>query len=174
MTVEPYKPEHATDFEALNRAWLVANGLLEPADEPHLTNPDDTIIATGGQIFVAIESGTVVGTCAIVPHGPGEFEVAKLAVSPGCQGRGIGRQLVDASVNFARTRGAERITLLSSSRLGPALRLYERAGFTYAPLPPTDPFATADVHMILHLRPDGGASNSGITGFTEGAPLDGR
>lgn len=151
VTVEPYRPEHARAFDALNRAWLVGNGLLEPADEPHLTNPDETIIAAGGQIFVALDKGTVVGTCAIVPHHPGEFEVVKLAVSPDAQGRGIGRQLVDASVSFARHHGAERITLLSSSLLGPALRLYERAGFKYAPLPATNPYATADVHMILDL-----------------------
>jgi hypothetical protein len=64
MTIEVYQPVHAQVFDALNRAWLVGNGLLEPADEPHLTNPDETIIAAGGQIFVAIEDGMVVGTCA--------------------------------------------------------------------------------------------------------------
>ena len=149
--IAPYRSEHASAFDALNRAWLVGNQLLEPADEPHLTNPDETIIAAGGQIFVAVEDGAVIGTCAAVPHGPGEFEVVKLAVSPAAQGRGIGRELVEASVNFARQQGAQRVTLLSSSRLGPALRLYERAGFKYAPLPTTNPYATADVYMILEL-----------------------
>ena len=151
MKVVLYRKEHAQAFDTLNRAWLVGNGLLEPADEPHLQNPDETIIATGGQIFVAVEDEMVIGTCAIVPHGPGEFEVVKLAVLPSAQGRGIGRQLVEASVTFARQQGAQRVTLLSSSRLGAALRLYERAGFKYAPLPSTNPYATADVHMILDL-----------------------
>lgn len=151
MTVEPFQPEHACAYEELNRAWLVGNGLLEAADEPQLINPDETIIDPGGQIFVALENGSVVGTCAVVPQGRGEFELVKLAVAPSVQGRGIGMQLVEASVNFARQRGAERITLLSSSRLGPALRLYERAGFKYAPLPSTNPYETADVHMILNL-----------------------
>src|SRR6185503_3732135 len=119
MTIEVYRREHAQVFDALNRAWLEGNGLLEPADEPHLTNPDETIIAAGGQIFVAIEDGMVVGTCAIAPHGPGELEIVKLAVSPTVQGRGIGGALVDASLNFARRQGAQRVTLLSSSRLTP-------------------------------------------------------
>ena len=151
MMVELYRPEHAQAFESLNRAWLVDQGLLESADEPHLTNPHETIIAAGGQIFVAVEGGTVVGTCAIVPHGPGEFEVVKLAVSPSAQGRGIGRELVNACLGFARQMRAQRVTLLSSSKLGPALRLYERSGFKYAPIPTTNPYATADVHMILEL-----------------------
>lgn len=153
MQIETYRSEHAAAFEALNRAWLVDNGLLEPADEPHLTDPERTIIDQGGQIFVATDESVVIGTSAIVPHGEREYELNKLAVAPGAQGRGIGRQLVDAAVDFARTHGALRITLLSNSRLTAAVRLYERVGFRHAPLPPTNPYATADVHMILDLGP---------------------
>lgn len=152
MTIEPYRPEHARAFEELNRAWLVGNGLLEPADEPNLTNPDETIIGSGGQIFVAVEDGAVVGTCAVVPHGPDEFELVKLAVAPAEQGHGVGRTLVDVCVSAARQAGARRITLISNSRLEAALRLYERVGFRYEPLPPTNPYATGDVHMILDIR----------------------
>jgi hypothetical protein len=54
-------------------------------------------------------------------------------------------------VDFARQQGAQRVTLLSSSRLAAALRLYERAGFKYAALPTSNPYATADVYMILDL-----------------------
>jgi putative acetyltransferase len=150
VTLVPYRPEHAEAFDTLNRAWLVGHGLLESADELHLRHPE-TIIAAGGQIFVAIDDGTVIGTCAVMPHGPGEFELVKLAVSPVAQGRGIGRELVACTVDFARQQGAQRVTLLSSSRLAAALRLYERAGFKYAALPTSNPYATADVYMILDL-----------------------
>jgi ribosomal protein S18 acetylase RimI-like enzyme len=153
VKIETFRPEHAAAFDALNRGWLVGHDLLEPADEPHLTHPDSTIIAGGGQVFVAVENGVVIGTCGIAPHGENEFEVLKLAVAAFAQGRGIGRALVGACVEFARERGARRITLLSSSRLGSALRLYERTGFRHAPLPETNPYATADVHMVLDLEP---------------------
>jgi ribosomal protein S18 acetylase RimI-like enzyme len=151
LKIVEFEPAHAAAFEELNRRWLVGHGLLEPADEPGLRDPLGTILAIGGQIYVAIENGEVIGTCGIAPHGPGEFEVLKLAVAPSAQGRGIGRELVDACVRFARSQGAERITLLSSSKLGPALRLYERAGFRRAPIPEWNPYATADVHMVLDL-----------------------
>jgi ribosomal protein S18 acetylase RimI-like enzyme len=150
-SIELFQRQHATAFDALNRAWLVEHGLIEAADEPHLRDPYGTIIAVGGQAFVAIEDENVIGTCAIVPHGPGEFELVKLAVAPEAQGRGIGRQLIDACVSHARTVGAKRLTLLSSTRLGAALRLYERAGFRHAPLPASNPYVTADVHMVLEL-----------------------
>lgn len=139
-------------YEALNRAWLVGHGLIEQADEPQLVDPQGTIIETGGQIYVAVEDGVVIGTCGIGPHGEGEFEIVKLAVATSAQGKGVGRQLVDACVSYARAQRAQRITLLSSSLLCPALRLYERAGFRYEPPPPTNPYATADVYMVLELE----------------------
>lgn len=153
MKIESFRPEHSAAFEALNRAWLVGNGLLEPADEPDLKDPNGTIIALGGQVYVAVENDVVIGTCGIVPHGPGEFEVRKLAVAASAQGRGIGMQLVEACLDFARQRGARRITLISNSSLVAALRLYERAGFQYAALPANNPYATGDVHMVLDVRP---------------------
>jgi putative acetyltransferase len=151
VRIETFRPEHAPAFDALNRAWLVGTGLFEPADEPHLLDPYGTILDRGGQIYVALEEDVVVGTCGIAPHGEAEFEVLKLAVASSAQGRGIGSQLVRMCVDFARQRGARRITLLSSSKLGAAIRLYERAGFRHAPLPSTNPYETADVHMILNI-----------------------
>ena len=153
MKIQEFRPEHAAEYEALNRSWLVAHGLIEEADEPQLVDPQCTIIEAGGQIFVAVEDGVVIGTCGIAPHGEGEFEIVKLAVVASAQGRGIGRQLIDVCLEFARTHAAQRITLLSSSLLGPALRLYERAGFRRETPPATNPYVTADVYMVLDVKP---------------------
>lgn len=162
MKFEEFRPEHAVAYEALNRAWLVGHGLIEQADEPQLVDPQGTIIEAGGQLYVAVEDGVVIGTCGIAPHGDGEFEIVKLAVAASAQGRGIGRQLVDACVTFARQHGARKITLLSSSLLGPALRLYERAGFRRETLPATNPYVTADVYMVLDVS-SGSDSKLGST-----------
>jgi putative acetyltransferase len=153
VVIDTFRPEHAAAFDALNRAWLTAYDILEPADERHLTDPAGQILAHGGQIFVALEDEAVVGTCAAVPHGPGAFEVAKLAVAPTARGRGIGRDLIDACLGYAQQRGARQAVLLSNSRLEAALRLYEQLGFRYAPMPATMPYATADVYMELDLAP---------------------
>jgi putative acetyltransferase len=153
VVIDTFRPEHAAAFDSLNRAWLTAYDLLEAADEPHLTDPAGQILAHGGQIFVALQDEAVVGTCAVVPHGPVAFEVAKLAVAPTARGRGIGRELVDACLGYAQQRGARQAVLVSNSRLEAALRLYEQLGFRYAPLPATMPYATADVYMELELTP---------------------
>lgn len=151
MQIETFRSEHASAFDALNRAWLVDHDLLEPADEEHLTDPWNSILTPGGQIFVAIRDEEVLGTCAIAPHGPGVAEIVKLAVAPAARGQGLGRRLVEACLAHAREHGIRRVVLLSSTRLGSALKLYVALGFQHRPLPADIPYATADVYMELDL-----------------------
>ncbi|HYC33981.1 MAG TPA: GNAT family N-acetyltransferase [Gemmatimonadales bacterium] len=160
VVIDTFRAEHARAFAELNRAWLTAYGLLEAPDELHLTDPVGRILEPGGEIFIALEDGRVIGTCAAVPHGPGVFEVAKLAVDPAARGRGIGRQLAEACLAYIRRRGARLVVLASNSRLEAALRLYEQLGFHRAPPPPTLPYTTADVYMELELAPEGPAAGA--------------
>jgi hypothetical protein len=44
-----------------------------------------------------------------------------------------------------------RVVLVSSTRLGAALRLYEKLGFEHRPPPAVQAYATADVYMELEL-----------------------
>jgi putative acetyltransferase len=150
VEVAAFRPEHAERFRSLNRAWLQADGLLEPPDELQLADPQTHIIARGGQIAVALRDGEVVGTCALLPHGAGELEIVKLAVAPAARGQGLGRRLVEWCLARAREQGAHRVVLISSSRLQSALRLYESLGFQYRPMPATE-YATADIYMELDL-----------------------
>jgi len=152
FVIEPFRSEHAAAFDALNRAWLVGHGLIEHHDEEQLQNPWREILEPGGQIFVASDRGEVIGVCAAIPHGPGAFEVAKLAVAPSAQGQGVGRRLVEQCLHFARERGADRVVLVSSSKLQAALRLYASMGFQSGSLPADVPYETADVYMELDLR----------------------
>jgi putative acetyltransferase len=160
VVIAPFKAEHAAAFDALNRQWLVDNGLLEEADEPSLRDPQGLIIDSGGAIFVALEGDAVLGTCAIAPLELQDgaradiYELVKLAVAPSAQGQGIGRRLVQQCIDAARQRGASELVLLSSSLLQAALRLYEQEGFRYAALPRHNPYATADVYMVKKLTND--------------------
>ncbi|MBW2612892.1 MAG: GNAT family N-acetyltransferase [Deltaproteobacteria bacterium] len=68
-----------------------------------------------------------------------------------CQGsaqqRGIGRLLVQTVIDHARRMGAKKISLVSSTRLVSALRLYASMGFVSKPLPKNPGYASADVYM---------------------------
>ena len=151
LEIVPFRPEHADAFYALNRAWLDEHGLYEPADEAQLVNPQSEILDAGGAILVALQDGEVVGTAAVIPHGPGEMELAKVTVARAARGAGLGRRLTDACVAEARARDARRLVLVSSSKLGTALRLYESMGFVHKPLPSVLPYESADVYMELEL-----------------------
>jgi ribosomal protein S18 acetylase RimI-like enzyme len=60
---------------------------------------------------------------------PSEFYLDTLSVDPKCQGRGFGRDLIEASCTRARKLGRNRIGLLvDTANLG-AKRLYERLEF---------------------------------------------
>ena len=116
-----------------------------------LSDPQTTILDQGGRIFFAIQSGDTVGCCALVAIKPGEFEVAKMAVTQACQGTGIGRRLLQSVVEEARASGATRLYLETNHKLTPAIHLYESVGFKR--LPPErvvpSPYARADVSMEL-------------------------
>ena len=147
----PFRDQDAEAFYRLNRAWLDAHELYEPADEKQLADPRGEIFASGGAIFVAVTGDEVVGTAAVVPHGPGVVEIAKLTVADAARGQGLGRRLAEHSLAHASTMGARRVVLVSSSRLGAALRLYESLGFRHVAPPDTPVYATADVYMELDL-----------------------
>ncbi|HEX7676474.1 MAG TPA: GNAT family N-acetyltransferase, partial [Thermoanaerobaculia bacterium] len=92
-----------------------------------------------------------VGTCAAIRVPPSTVELAKLAVSPEAQGRGIGRRLCNHVIQFARGVGATEVELTSNTALVSAIRLYESLGFRHAPLPAVVRYVSADVYMTLPL-----------------------
>ena len=151
-TIVPYRDELAPAFETLNRAWIERDFALEDADRKTLGDPRASIVAPGGQIFFALDGAVPVGTVAAVRESAARFELAKMAVAPTHQRHGIGRQLGEAVVDFARRQGASTLYLLTNSRLTGAIRLYESLGFRHVPLPVTN-YARADVCMELALAP---------------------
>jgi ribosomal protein S18 acetylase RimI-like enzyme len=60
---------------------------------------------------------------------PSEFYLDTISVDPKCQGRGFGRDLIEASCEQARKFERDRIGLLVDIENSGAMRLYERLGF---------------------------------------------
>jgi putative acetyltransferase len=149
--IETYREKYRSDFERLNRDWIETFFVLEDADREIFRDPEAAVIAPGGQIFFVIDEGGVQGTCAVLPHEPGIFEIAKMAVSPGARGRGYGDLLMEASVEFARRAGAQRVVIVSNTVLAPAIRLYQKHGFVQRPLEPHERFARANIRLEREL-----------------------
>src|SRR5262249_48552273 len=151
IVIITYKEPHAAAFNRLNRAWLEEHALLEDGDRKQLEQPRESILAKGGEIFIAIMGEEVVGSCAVIPHDACVVELAKLAVDARVQGQGLGRRLTETALDWARRRGARKVILLSSTKLQAALRLYERLGFQYGSLPADPDYQTADIYMEISL-----------------------
>ena len=154
--IREFQPGDEACFRRLNEEWISRYFSLEAKDEEALADPQTSILAAGGRIFLAAIDGQCIGCCALLRMSADEFEVAKMAVAPQWQGSGIGRKLLHAVVEAARSAGARRLYLETNHILTPAIRLYQSIGFQH--LPPSriapSPYARADVFMEMILRRD--------------------
>ncbi|MFC5175280.1 GNAT family N-acetyltransferase [Nocardioides taihuensis] len=149
IEIVPYEPGRQADFERLNREWLERWFSIEEVDRLVLTDPEQHLIADGGQVLLAVAAdGTAVGTVALRHDGDGVYELTKMAVTPGLRGAGIGRQLAEAAIGAYVGTGGRELYLETNSRLGPAIALYESLGFEHRPLRDGSHYARADVHMV--------------------------
>ena len=148
-----FRPGDEEDFRRLNEDWICKFfDALEPHDREMLDDPHRHILAPGGQIFIAEADGAVVGTCALIPVAPGEFELAKMTVAEQARGSGTGRKLLRFAISVARQMGARRLSLESNTKAAAAVHLYEQAGFRHRPAQPS-PYQRANVFMELLLDP---------------------
>jgi N-acetylglutamate synthase-like GNAT family acetyltransferase len=152
--IREFQPGDETAFRNLNEQWIIRYFRVEAKDEATFRDPQKAIIERGGRIFIASVDGQSVGCCALLRIDSDEYEVAKMAVTPGQQGRGIGRRLLQRAINEAQHMHARRLYLETNHRLENAVRLYESVGFRH--LDPSmvipSPYDRADVYMEMILE----------------------
>jgi len=152
--IREFRPGDEGAFRRLNEEWIVRYFVIEPKDTEALADPRKSILDKGGRILLADCAGEAVGCCALLQIGPAEFELAKMAVTEGFQGAGIGRRLLAEAIALARSLGAARLFLETNKRMAAAVRLYESMGFRHIPqerVTPS-PYARSDVQMELDLQ----------------------
>ncbi len=153
ITIIPFRDDLAEAFARLNQEWIERFFRLEENDLKTLRDPHGSVLAGGGQIFFALDGGTPIGAVAAAHTAPGIYELAKMAVSPSHQGRGIGEMLGHAAIDYALAKQAEVMFLDTNSALEPAIRLYERLGFARAQRPIPSAYERSDVYMELRFDP---------------------
>src|SRR5437588_8359646 len=151
-----FQSRDAEAFRKLNEEWIARYFRLEEQDRIQLGDPEN-ILHNGGQIVIAVAGEERVGCCALIFVKPGVFEVAKMAVSERYRGNGIGRKLLEFTIEQAKLLGAHTLELASNASLANAVHLYESVGFRH--LPPErvepSPYARANVFMEMHLSTAG-------------------
>ena len=151
VSITLYKPMYRDDFIRFNREWIEHFFRLEPSDLKIFSDPERHIIDKGGQIFIALQDGKPVGCCALVHHpDTGQYELAKMAVTPSAQGHHAGTLLGLKLLEYARSIGVKRLFLEGNTLLEASIKLYRHLGFKpvedYAPV-----YDRCDIYMTMDL-----------------------
>ena len=138
ISIRPAEGSDASDLVALAAAvggepggWLLTTEAWRPvADERRYLKAVRR--HADAAVLVALDGDRIVGRLSLArdPH-PASAHVADLGmmVAASHRRRGIGRQLLDASVAWARAAGVEKLELHVFPWNEPAIRLYEDFGF---------------------------------------------
>ncbi|WP_433477584.1 GNAT family N-acetyltransferase [Spirillospora sp. CA-142024] len=119
----------------------VHGGLVNPASPYVSTLRNAADRAANAELLVAEVEGEVVGAVAYCPPGspyaelagPDEAEFRMLAVRKTARANGVGRAMVRACAERARTAGLAGLRLSTQRNMDSAQRLYERMGFVRTP-----------------------------------------
>lgn len=132
------RPIESGDNEAL--AKVIRTALAEfGANKPGTVYFDPTTDALyelfqtpGSFYFVATQDEKVIGGSGIFPTENlpnGTCELVKLYVANEARGTGLGKQLMEKSMNWAKENGYTQVYLESMPELSKAVSIYEKVGF---------------------------------------------
>jgi GNAT superfamily N-acetyltransferase len=126
MAIVPFQQSHVDGFRSLVSETLREFGFaLDPELDADLTDP----AATYAALWVAMDDGSVVGSVALRDLGEGAVELKRMYLRPDQRGHGLGRQLLELALDWARGNEMRLVRLDTSERMVAAQRLYEAYGF---------------------------------------------
>jgi mycothiol synthase len=137
FAVRPFTPADAAAFLAVNNrafSWHPEQGNMT-MDGLHARMAEPWFDADG--FLLHEESGRLAGFCWTKVHGadpslgdPAMGEIYAIAIDPDFHGRGLGGPMTLAGLDWLARRGLEVGMLYVESDNHPAVRTYERLGFT--------------------------------------------
>lgn len=125
-----YEPQYKQALMDISLPWLEGNDILEPADIEQLEHPEK-VLEGGGRVFLALSGGEAVGMMMLELFDNGVAEPFKFGVKEMWRNRGIGKALMQKTIDAARALGVRTLVLTSHHSLKAALHVYERFGFRY-------------------------------------------
>lgn len=118
VTIRPAGPGDLEAVEAFIAPFVAAKRIL-----PRTTDELSLLLANG---FIAEASGIVVGFATLEIYSRKLAELRSLAVADDYQGRGIGRRLVEACLELARSRRVFEVMTITSTD-----EFFRRCGFDF-------------------------------------------
>lgn len=131
LTVRPAATGDAPGVvDLIGRVYLEYGFVYVPEVEvPDLFRFDQHYAAPRGAFFVVREGDVVVGSVGVERLDDTSAELHRLYLDAPLRGRGTGRALLEAALDWCRTEKIPRMILWSDTRFDQAHRLYQRMGF---------------------------------------------
>ncbi|MBT6030945.1 MAG: MarR family transcriptional regulator [Kordiimonadaceae bacterium] len=149
VEIIPYHIKYRDDWRRINQQWIETLFVMEEVDIIGLTNPEEYVLAKGGEIYFGLVDGKAVGAIALKKEGDTLYELSKMGVVPEAQGHGIGRLLVEKVIERFHARGGKKLYLDTNSSLKPAINLYKKTGFKQMAAPNSSIYDRSDYYMEL-------------------------
>jgi putative acetyltransferase len=135
MQIRPIEPGDNVELAKVIRAALTEFGANKPGTvyfDPTTDALYELFRTPGSYYFVATIGQKVVGGCGIFPTDnlpEGTCELVKLYVAKEARGTGLGKQLMEKSMSWAKSLGYTQVYLESMPELTKAVSIYEKVGF---------------------------------------------
>ena len=122
--------------------WLGIDLSFQHFDE-ELENLKKMYNTADGGIILCKENNDFIGCVAIRRSAAGIAELKRMYVQPGHQHKGIGKDLLEHSLELAKSLNYECIRLDTLNHMTPAINLYKKYGFYEIPAYYHNPVSTA-------------------------------
>ena len=135
MQIRPIEPGDNEALAKVIRAALAEYGANKPGTvyfDPTTDALFELFRTPRSYYYVAIEDNQVVGGCGIFPTDnlpDGTCELVKLYVAKEARGSGLGKELMEKSMSWAKASGYTQVYLESMPELAKAVSIYEKVGF---------------------------------------------
>lgn len=161
---------HITSYETRHQAGVIATILPIQNEEfgiPITLEAQDDLLDIpgfyqrgGGNFWVALAGGEVVGTIGLLDIGERQAALRKMFVRPAFRGReaGVAQRLLNTLLAWAREQRLQRILLGTTDKFRAAHRFYEKNGFVLVEreaLPTSFPVMAVDSRFYALTLPAG-------------------
>jgi putative acetyltransferase len=135
LHIRPIEHKDNVDLATVIRATLTEFGANKPGTvyfDPTTDALFELFRTPGSFYFIATIDNKVVGGCGIYPTEnlpTGTCELVKLYLQTNARGTGLGKQLMEKAMHWAKEYGYNQIYLESMPELSKAVSIYEKVGF---------------------------------------------
>jgi mycothiol synthase len=139
IEIRAFRPGDETELLRVNAAAFAHHPEQGSMDAAELAERMAEPWFSAADLLVAVEGERMHGFHWTKQHSSTLGEVYVVAIDPDAQGKGLGQVLVDAGLRHLGSLGLDDVLLYVESDNTPAVRLYEKLGFTHA---------AADTHVM--------------------------